>query len=84
MTVTAAPALWARVDHLDARGALAFASEVEAGGVRGLLDTRGAGREPLRAPWSSGRGRFTLRLGTGISDIYARDATTARAAANTS
>ena len=83
MTVTAAPAVWAGLDHLDAPGALAFASEVEAGGFEAFWTREGFGREPFALLGAVAGVTSTLRLGTGIANIYARDATTARAAANT-
>jgi probable F420-dependent oxidoreductase len=83
MTVNAAPAVWAGLDHLDATGALGFIREVETGSFEAFWTREGFGREPFALLAAAAGVTSTLRLGTGIANMYARDAITARAAANT-
>lgn len=83
MTVAAAPAVWAGLDHLDAAGAIDFVREVEAGGFEAFWTREGFGREPFALLGAVATATSTIRLGTGIANIYARDPMTARMAANT-
>jgi probable F420-dependent oxidoreductase len=83
MTLNAHPAVWAGLDHLDAAGALDFIRDVEAGGFAGFWTREGFGREPFPLLAAAAGVTSTLRLGTGIANIYARDPITARCATNT-
>jgi probable F420-dependent oxidoreductase len=83
MTVKAAPAVWAGLDHLDAAAALDFVREAEAGGFEAFWTREGFGREPFALLGAIATATTSMRLGTAIANIYARDPMTARMAANT-
>src|SRR5689334_22948342 len=83
VTVAAAPAVWAGLDHLGPDAALDFVGEVESLGFAGYWTREGFGREPFPLLAAAAMATSTLRLGTAIANVYARDPMTARAAGST-
>jgi probable F420-dependent oxidoreductase len=75
--------VWAHLDTLTAAGLHAFARRVEALGYGTLWVPETVGREPFALLGAISTTTSTIRLGTSIASIWARDAQTARMAALT-
>ncbi|HET7829143.1 MAG TPA: LLM class flavin-dependent oxidoreductase [Candidatus Limnocylindrales bacterium] len=83
MTVAATPAVWTGLDHLRPDEALAFVRELESLGFGAFWTREGVGREPFALLSAAATATSTIRLGTAIANVYARDPMTARAAGST-
>jgi probable F420-dependent oxidoreductase len=71
--------VWAHIDPLPAREAAKFAQQLEAWGYSALWIPEAVGRDPFSVLGYLAANTRTLRLATGIANIYARDAMTMRA-----
>lgn len=76
-------AVWSGLDHLAFDDALRFVQRVEAAGFGAFWTREGFGRDPFVVLAAAARQTTTLVLGTGIANVYARDAVATRAGAST-
>ncbi len=75
--------VWAHIDMLPAGEAAEFAQRLEAWGYSALWIPEAVGRDPFSFLGYLAANTRTLRLATGIANIYARDAMTMRATQKT-
>jgi len=75
--------VWAHLDSFPAPEAVAFAQRIEAWGYSALWIPEAVGRDPFSFLGYLAANTRTLRLATGIANIYARDAMTMRATQKT-
>lgn len=75
--------VWSHLDGLSTSGATEFARRAEALGYGTLWVAEGVGREPFVLLALAAPATRTMRLGTSIASIWARDAQTARMSALT-
>ena len=75
--------VWAHLDSFPAPEAVAFAQRIEAWGYSALWIPEAVGRDPFSFFGYLAANTRTLRLATGIANIYARDAMAMRATQKT-
>jgi len=75
--------VWAHLDSLPVPEAVAFAQRIEAWGYSALWIPEAVGRDPFSFFGYLAANTRTLRLATGIANIYARDAMAMRATQKT-